>query len=147
MTRRKGTLPRRFRPGFMDAMDQRYSTAILAKRAYLDLLDQLNGSSTPKAQTILVERATWLHLRLQGLEVEYARSGTFDWRGYTQLTLTLTTVLKSLGLFESTTAEVPLIHGFREALSRLPEYGNHIADRSDPELSGEPSGGTGVRNS
>jgi hypothetical protein len=113
----------------MDAMDQRYSTAILAKRAYMDLLDQLNGESTPRAQSMLAERATWLHMALQKMEVDFARSGALDWRAYSQLTFTLTTVLKSLGIFETATAEEPLIQSFREALSRLPESGKYIAQR------------------
>lgn len=102
-------------------MDKRYSTTILAKRAYLDLLEQLDGPSTPRAQSMLAERATWLHMCLQRMESDFARTGQMDWRGYTQLTLTFTTVLKSLGLFEGSLAESPLIQSFKDALARLPE--------------------------
>jgi hypothetical protein len=92
----KDTLPARFEPRFWELADGR-SFMVKAIRKRHDLLrDDVGVESTQ--QELLVQRAVFLSVQLETMEMEAVQNGRFDAGQYTQMTNALLGLLRTLGL-------------------------------------------------
>ena len=95
-TAERSSLPARFTPKFWELADLRSGVTKIIRRRYLQLKDDAGVDSIQK--DMLVQRAIFISTRLETLEIEAAESGEFDPGVYTNLTNTLTGLLKAIGL-------------------------------------------------
>ena len=94
---RAAGLPVAFKPGWLTAIDGRTSIGLVAKATHESLLADIGGDPSTQ-QAIIAERVTWLHLQLQRLETEFARTGTGDTTQYATLSNALMAALRLLGI-------------------------------------------------
>ena len=89
-------LPATFVPGFWKEQDHRTAAVQEIRRRYQLLRDDACVDSFQK--DLICQRATFLSLRLETQEVEYAKTGQIDTGVYTQQLNSLLGLLKALGL-------------------------------------------------
>ncbi|MBS0266253.1 MAG: hypothetical protein JSS02_30265 [Planctomycetes bacterium] len=89
-------LPAKFAPQFWTLTDQRSSVTKTIKRRVDELKRDCGADSVQKDQ--LVQRAVFVGLQLETMEVLAAETGEFDSGRYTQMLNTLLGLLKALGL-------------------------------------------------
>jgi hypothetical protein len=94
------TIPARFLPGFLRAIDRRFAAGAAALRIHAELCEALGGADRLSPQRLMVvERAVWLHLTLQQAEQQFALSGKpMNTSSYSQNVHALLSVLGKLGL-------------------------------------------------
>jgi hypothetical protein len=90
------TLPKRFVPRFWQEQDQRSSIVRRINRLYQRLKKDTGAKSSQR--DILVQRAAFICVRLETMEVDAALSGEFDPGHYSSMVKALHQVLRSLGL-------------------------------------------------
>jgi hypothetical protein len=118
--RKPRTMPDRYRPGWLMAVDRRFAPAKIAEAQLQALAEALGGVDelTPQ-QRALCERATWLHIRLQQMEQQYLAGEGLDAPEYTMLVGSLTSVFRLLG-----------IHRRPRLLPRALDYAAQVAAQS-----------------
>lgn len=90
------TIPARFEPRFWETTDQRQSAVRVIRRRCEELREDVGADSVQK--DLLVQRAIFLSIQLETMEVEAIESGHFDPGIYTQMVNGLTGLLNKLGL-------------------------------------------------
>jgi hypothetical protein len=90
------TLSNSFRPRFWESCDGRSQITKEITRRYRLLCKDSGADSYQKE--LLCQRAIFLAVRLETLEVEAAETGDIDFGSYTQAVNSLQGILKSLGL-------------------------------------------------
>lgn len=88
--------PEAFAPGFLASMDRRRAVPRAAMQT-MELLRDAVGDPSPQV-AVLIEHATWAHLRLRQLQLTYSDCGAFDYKQYAALLNALTGALRSIGL-------------------------------------------------
>jgi hypothetical protein len=106
MTRAKSAtkrveLPGRFVPGFWNNADGRSMAVKEIRRRYRNLREDAAVDSYQK--DLLVQRAVFIALQLETMEIAAASGKPFDAGVYTQMTNSLLGLLKSLGLEKQVT--------------------------------------------
>jgi hypothetical protein len=90
------TIPGRFVPRFLDELDGRIAIAQELNRRYSELKDDV-GADTFQKDT-LVQRAIFLSVQLETMEVRAVEEGEFDPGKYVMLHNALVNVFKVLGV-------------------------------------------------
>ena len=94
---RPPTVPKRFRPLFWEDQDQRNGTIRAIRRRCRELKEHTGADSAQK--DLLVQRATFISLQLETMEIETVATGEpFDSGRYAQMSNALLGILKTLGL-------------------------------------------------
>ncbi len=99
-------LPARFEPMFWGDADRRSGVVKEVRRRY-DVLMQDSGAESYQ-KDLICQRAIFISIQLETMEVEAAQSGKFDPGCYTQMVNTLLGLLKALGLERQTKKTVDL---------------------------------------
>ena len=94
--RKQEELPERFTPRFWRDADQR-SAVVKTTRQQLQTLCEDAGVDCEQKH-LIAQRAVFISLQLQTMEVEAATTGNFEAGTYTQMTNCLLGLLRSLGL-------------------------------------------------
>lgn len=95
-SRKSITLPSRFEPAFWNTADGRCVAVKEIKRRY-EVLRTDSGAESYQ-QDLLVQRAVFISLQLETMEIAAAQGERFDSGIYTQMTNSLLGLLKALGL-------------------------------------------------
>lgn len=90
------SIPEKFTPRFWEEVDGRFSIAKEIRRRYDMLREDTAADSYQK--DILCQRAVFISVQLETMEIEATESGRFDPGVYTQMTNALLGLLKSLKL-------------------------------------------------
>ena len=91
--------PTHYERGFLDKLDGRSSVAVTVRDQWAQMTADLGGvDQLSLAQTMLVERAIWLHYWLRQEEQKLATGGEFDVGKVAAATNSLQGVLAKLGL-------------------------------------------------
>ena len=96
MPRKRKTLATRFEPRVWEQLDQRSTLARAVKERLADLKGDHRIDST--AKEMLAERAVFIDLTLQTMEVKAAETGELDLGRYSQAVNALNGLLTKLGL-------------------------------------------------
>ncbi len=86
-----------FVPRLWEEIDGRYAIAKEIRRRY-QTLKQDTGSSKSQQRDMLCQRAVFMGVCLETMEVEAVRTGNYDAGVYTQMSNALLGLLKALGL-------------------------------------------------
>ena len=103
------TVPARFEPRFWESTDQRQSVVKEIRRRCESLRDDTGADSAQK--DLLVQRAIFMSIQLETMEVEAIENGKFDQGIYTQMVNALVGVLNKLGL-ERKIKQVADLHSY-----------------------------------
>jgi len=91
-------VPALFAPGFLHGMDGRKSVPRAVAQTITDLTEAATGGDpSPQAQ-ILIEHATWTHMRLRQLQTQFLETGELDYKQHSALLNSLVGCLRSIGL-------------------------------------------------
>jgi hypothetical protein len=90
------TVPTRFEPRFWETTDQRQAVVKEIRRRCETLREDTGADSAQK--NMLVQRAIFMSIQLETMEVEAIESGKFDPGIYTQMSNALLGLLRQLGL-------------------------------------------------
>lgn len=93
---KSNTLPRRFTPRFWSEVDGRLGVYKEIQGRYVELVEDTGSKSAQKL--ILCQRAVFIAIQLETMEVEAATNGKFDFGVYTQGVNALSGLLSKLGL-------------------------------------------------
>jgi len=89
-------LPTKFVPQFWNNSDGRISVVRIIRQRYEELKADCGANSVQK--DILCQRATFVCIQLETMEVEATKTGKFSSGKYTQMLNTLMGLLRTLGL-------------------------------------------------
>jgi hypothetical protein len=90
-------LPVKFQPRFWEDADRRIATVRAVKARYLRLREDAGGGESYQ-RDLLIQRAVFLSIMLETIEVRASEGGDFEVGVYTQASNTLMGLLKTLGL-------------------------------------------------
>lgn len=90
-------VPKSFTPRFWEGLDGRVGVAKEIRRRY-ELLRDDTGADRSAQRDMLCQRAVFIGIVLETMEVEAMDTGNFDAGGYVQATNGLLGILKALGL-------------------------------------------------
>jgi hypothetical protein len=96
-------VPKRFLPRFWENADQRQVAIREIKRRYALLRKDAGADSFQR--DLLAQRAIFISVQLETMEVEASEGGDFNSGHYTQMVNALTGLLKALGLEKRATAQ------------------------------------------
>jgi hypothetical protein len=94
------SIRKRFVPRFWEDTDGRCSVIKLIRQRYENLKDDTGADTLQK--DLLCQRATFISLQLETMEIDATNGDPFDAGVYGQLTNSLIAILKSLGLERKT---------------------------------------------
>lgn len=101
------SVPSKFQPGWLDALDSRTAIARQMRERYAALTNDLGGvDALSYAQRSLCERGLWLEFWLSQQERELAEGGDFDVGKWVQAANSLQGIYSKLGL-ERKAKDVP----------------------------------------
>lgn len=103
------TLPNRFEPRFWESADGRCGVIKELRRRYDELLADAGADSIQKR--ILCQRAIFLTVQIETMEITAAEQGDFDAGVYTQAVNALSGLLSKLGLHKRA-AETPTLDAY-----------------------------------
>lgn len=109
--KRPATIASRFVPRFWEEADGRQLAVKEIKRRYETLLDHAGADSFQKE--LLVQRAVFVSVQLETMEIDAAQGNKFDAGVYTQMCNALLGMLKTLGL-ERRAKEIPALKAYVE---------------------------------
>ena len=96
---KQGTVPDKFAPQWLAALDARTTVAQTMRSRYTEMCSDLGGADNLSlAKRILVERALWLLYWLETQEQALAQGEAFDAAKWTQGANSLQGILAKLGL-------------------------------------------------
>ena len=96
---KQGTVPNKFAPQWLAALDARTTVAQTMRARYAEMTNDLGGADNLSlAKRILVERALWLLYWLETQEQALAQGEAFDAAKWTQGANSLQGILAKLGL-------------------------------------------------
>jgi len=94
--KRPATVPSEFVPQFWEEADKRQAVVKEIRRRYELLKEHASADSCQR--DLLVQRAVFIAVQLETMEINAAQTGAIDPGVYTQMTNTLLGLLKTLGL-------------------------------------------------
>lgn len=90
-------MPEVFAPGFLLGMDGRKSLPRAVTQTIEELAEAIGGDPSPQVR-LLLEHATWSHMRLRQLQTQFLDSGEFNYKEHSALLNSLVGCLRSIGL-------------------------------------------------